>query len=301
MAGWYPGKNIVSGIKQVGHGIMDRRRDRQELQQRATGPAGPAPQIAGAQGMLGADRAAQGNALGMFGEAAAGNTPSMAELQGQQMMGQAVTDQMGMLAQGRGGSMAATARAAQGMGAAGQMASAQQSAQLRAQEMDAARQAYAGQANTMAGLSGGMVGQNADMATQWGLGQRGMDLQALQGQQQNRLGWADRIIGAGAGAGQLAMFSDERLKTDIRPAGDTAGDTLASLEPIGYRYKDKRHGDDEEETIGFTAQDLEKTPMGKRLVKEVPGEGKAVDVPGMLSLLTAWAAGKEQRDRREAR
>lgn len=294
---WYPGKNLVGGIRQIGHGIMENRRERQGLQNRAMGPQGPAPQNAMAQN-YGQDRGAQLGALNAYGQAMTGNAPSLAQAQLMAGRQQGVVDQLGMAAQARGGSLAAQQRQAQGIGAAGAMGLERDMAMQRAAEIEAARAGYAQQANTMAGMSGGAMGQNADLAAQWGLGQRGMDLQALNQRQQFGLGIADRVIGAGLGAGQIAMFSDERLKTDIRPAEDEAADTLASLHGVGYRYKDERHGPTDKETIGIKAQDLQKTPAGRRVVFDVPGEGLAVDMPGSLSLLLAGTSGMEKRLRK---
>ena len=294
---WYPGKRIVQGIQNIGSNIMDRRRDAQALRERAQGPQGPAPQNTMA-GSFGADRASQMGALGMFRQGAMGQGPSLALMQ-QQAGNQAnLVNQLGVTAMGSGGSLAAQQRQAAGQGAAAGMALNRDAAMLRAQEQAQAQQAYADQANLMAGMSGQAMGQNADLATQWGLGQRGMDLQALDSRRQNQLGWADRIIGAGMGAGQIAMFSDETLKTGIEVDEDAAGETLASLKPVRYRYKDERHGPTDEDTIGILAQDLERTPLGKRIVREVPGEGKALETGGLLSLLAAGGASHEQRLRR---
>lgn len=289
---WYPGKNIVQGIRNIGSNIMDNRREKQALQNRAMGPTGPAPQNNVAMGYS-ADRGAQGEALQMARQGMTG--PSMAGMQAMQGAQQNVVDQMGMASMGSGGSLAAQQRQAAAIGSAGAMAGNRDAAMATLAERQAQQAAFTNQANTMAGMSAGAMGQNADIATQWGLGQRGMDLQALNQRQQYGLGIADRVIGAGMGAGQMAMFSDENLKTDVTPDEDAASNTLASLAPVRYRYKNERHGPTEEETVGFLAQDLERTPMGKRLVKEIPGEGKAVDVPGLVSLLTAHGSGVEQR------
>lgn len=294
---WYPGKNIVQGVQKIGHGIMDRRRDNQAQRDRAMGDPGPAP-VNSAAGYYPADRGAQSNALNAYDDVLNGGQPSMAQLQSNAGAAQNVTDQLGMMSMGSGGSLAAQSRQAMGAGSAGAMAANRDAAMLRAQELDAARAGYAGQANTMAGMTAGAMGQNADIAAQWGLGQRGMDLQAMQQRQQNTGQWADRIIGAGMGAAQIGMFSDERLKTDMRDATGEAGDTLALLGEVGYRYKDKRHGPDDKETIGIKAQDLQKTPGGRRVVVDVPGEGLAVDGPGSLSLLLAHGGDVERRLRK---
>lgn len=284
---WYPGKNIVSGIQGLGSNFMDRRRQQNALRERANAPMGDAPQIGGAGANFEQDRASQMQAMGMLQQAAAGNAPSAAQAQLAAANQQNVTNQLGMAAQARGGTLGAQQRQAAGMGAAGQMATANQVAMMRAEEMAQARNAMAQQANAMAGMSGGMLGQNAGLQAQWGMGGRGMDLQALQANRGFGLGVADKVMGAGAGLAQAGMFfSDERLKTDIKPAEDEALDAVRSLATVSYRYKNPEHGPPR---TGFLAQDLEKTEAGRRVIRETP-EGKAVDRDGATSLALAGLA-----------
>lgn len=295
---WYPGKNVISLGRRIGSNIMDRRRDSQGVRDRAMGAPGSAPQIAGAQAAYELDRAAQGQALGAYGQAVSGNAPSVAEAQARAGAAQSVVNQLGLTAMGSGGSLAAQQRQAAGMGAAGSMAANRDAAMLRASEIDAARAGLANQANAMAGMSAAQLGQNADLTAQWDLGQRELNLQAQQQRKQNQLGWANQAIGAFGGLAQAGIFSDENLKKDMRPADEDAADALAKLRPVGYRYKSERHGPTDVETIGITAQDLAKSKLGKRLVREVEGEGLAVDVPGSVSLLLAGTAGIEKRLRK---
>lgn len=284
---WYPGKNVIQGVRNIGHNVMDRRRDNQAVRERAMAPA---PGIPGAQANYAADRSAQGTALAAY----APGGPSAAMMQQQAGQQQNIVDQMGMAANAQGGSLASQSRQVAGIGAAGGMAMIRDAAMLAAQEEDARRAGYAQQANTMAGMSGGFLGQNASL----GLANRGMDIGMYQGAQQNRREWVNSGVGAVEGAAQAGMFSDLNLKTDVRDAAGEAGDTLASLHEIGFRYKDKRHGPDEEETIGIPAQDLLTTPGGRRIVKRIPGEGLAVDIPGGLSLVMAHGSDVEKRIRK---
>lgn len=92
----------------------------------------------------------------------------------------------------------------------------------------------------------------------------------------------------------LGLVSDERLKEDIKPAKGI-GEMLAALKPSTYRYKDEQHGDGER--VGIMAQDLEKSEVGKLLVRETP-IGKAVDGKQSLGALLAAAAEHEKRLRK---
>lgn len=79
------------------------------------------------------------------------------------------------------------------------------------------------------------------------------------------------LIGAGATAG--ATKSDERAKEDIKPFN--ASEFLDNLTPSKYRYKDPAR-DGAGVHASPMAQDLEKSEVGKSMVKNTP-EGKMVD------------------------
>lgn len=114
---------------------------------------GAAQQALGAgQRNYGLGRAAQNDAMGMLTRNAAGQGPSVAQQQMAAGSQQNLVNQIGMAAQQRGGTLASQARQVQGMGSAAAMGLNQQAGQLRAQEMMAAQQAQAAQANTMAGM-----------------------------------------------------------------------------------------------------------------------------------------------------
>lgn len=90
----------------------------------------------------------------------------------------------------------------------------------------------------------------------------------------------------GSGLQAAAIASDERLKKDVKDFD--AGAFLDSLTGKSYRYKDPaKFG--EGRNAGVMAQDLEKTPEGKALVKDTP-EGKMVDYgKGFGALLGSMA------------
>jgi len=77
-----------------------------------------------------------------------------------------------------------------------------------------------------------------------------------------------------AGSVVGAIFSDRRLKKDIKPAGKAVDSFIGALKDYRFKYKDPKHG--EGDTFGVMAQDLEKSKIGKSLVMNLP-EGKAID------------------------
>lgn len=260
--------------------------------------AGRAQQGAAAFGQAQQD---QRGALDLMAAGARGEAPSQA----QAMLGQAtdrnIATQLGLLAAGRGGNMAATTAAAGAQGQAMQQAAIGEAAQLRAAEMEAARQAYAAQSNQMAGMGQGQM-QAYDMA---GLGFLQSNLGAAQQQQQFDRNMefqqqqANREFGmqigqAAASAVGGAVMSDERLKTDVEDAGDDVASALDALVPVSWRYKKKRHELHEGRHDGVMAQHLEKSEAGKRIVLDTP-EGKAIHGGAGLGFALAGLADINRR------
>src|ERR1044071_1213193 len=102
------------------------------------------------------------------------------------------------------------------------------------------------------------------------------------------------VIGGLATAG--AALSDKRAKTDIKK--DSAKDQAAfldALEEVSYRYKDPSDGRSEEH--GILAQDLEKSKIGRSVVRVGPDGRKRVDT----AALTMAMAGVLAQVAREAR
>lgn len=131
----------------------------------------------------------------------------------------------------------------------------------------------------------------------------GMDATQLQTQlgirQQDTATNGALLSGAGQVIGAGLMASDERLKTDIAPAGDEIDGMLDALKPYRYRYKDKKFG--EGDRAGIMAQDLELSEAGRRVVTDT-AEGKMLDVNKALSAALASAARLNERVRKlEAR
>lgn len=98
---------------------------------------------------------------------------------------------------------------------------------------------------------------------------------------QNLLG---NIIGTVGGIASL--FSDRRLKEDIRPARITDG--IAKIKTYTYKYKGNNRPE-----IGGMAQDLEKTAMAPAVINTP--EGKMVDTRRLSTMNTAALAEHEKR------
>jgi hypothetical protein len=98
------------------------------------------------------------------------------------------------------------------------------------------------------------------------------------------------ILGAVATVVSAWVTSDRRAKKNIKVAKTKAQDFLDSLKAYSYEYKDPdspgaKHG----EILGIMAQDLEKTSLGKQMVRETP-TGKMVDMgQGLAALLASQA------------
>jgi len=177
-------------------------------------------------------------------------------------------------AMGGQAALAATGQAANAYGTA-QQAGQQQyfdTTKLGAQlgsEMSGRLQAKEGDATQRYGIQQGAQSAAAANAT----ARRGQNIQLAGG-----------IIG---GLGGLAgLFSDERLKTDIKP--DKITDGLSHIKSYTYKYK----GGTKPEA-GVMAQDLEKTAMAPAVV-ETP-IGKKVDTNRLTTMNTGALSEHEKR------
>lgn len=101
-------------------------------------------------------------------------------------------------------------------------------------------------------------------------------------------------LGGGLGkmGGMGKMFSDRRLKKDIRSGERDAEDLLKGLKAVTYRYKNDQHGKGEH--VGIMAQDLEKSRAGRAAVIDTP-KGKMVDGARLAAALAAAMPGLDKR------
>ena len=110
------------------------------------------------------------------------------------------------------------------------------------------------------------------------------------------------LIG-GISAGAAALISDPRQKTDIHPAEAEIAEFTAALDPKSWRYKDpNRPGAAPGKRYGIMTTDLERSAIGRSLVRELEDGTKAVDVPQSIgAILATLSAMSKRQDRIEAR
>lgn len=269
--------------------LLEEQRKRQEEQAQA-GFGGQ--QLAGQQ---------QQQLIGQMQQRVLGQAPSVAELQ----MGRGMDLTRQALA-----SQAATQRGVSGGLAQRQLARAtagtmqEQAAQgglLRAQEQQAAEQSLAGLLGQTRAQDQALMAQANQLAQQYmamGMGAdqaqflANMKLEELrQGarSQQAQFGAQQQagLLGAGATIGAAALMSDINQKTNIKDSSKEIGKFLKAISGKSYDYKDSSMpGTTEGKRYGIIAQDLEKSDMGKSLVKDTI-HGKMVDVPQSVGALLA--------------
>lgn len=272
----------------------------------------------------------QYDAMSKLQQAASGYGPSAAQAQLQQGTEAAMNSNMAMANSTRGqAGMASAQKNALGQnGMQGQQA-ANQSAQLRAQEMQAAQSQYASQStqaqNNMAAQQQGYaaLGMQGANALQ-GNAQAQAQLQQSQNQlgQQSQLGYeqlgfnaqnanmqaqmnnqnnayqmnmsnaknASSGIGGIIGAvGGAMMLSDERSKTNIKDGGHGIDTALQAMHPHQYEYK-QGMGQAGGQHTGIMAQELASTDAGSALVGAYPGGGMGVKVPEATNFALAAVA-----------
>lgn len=247
---------------------------------------------------------------------AQGQGPNPAMAQFNQATGQNVANQAALMASQRGTSAnpGMMARQAAMQGANIQQQAAGQAGIMQAQQQLAAQQALQQQQGMMANVAGQQIGQQANATmglNQAAQGSQANVLNSINAQNQNRIqntaqmnqanaGVAQQNAGAqkelfsGAlqGAGSAAMMlSDEREKKEIHSGAEDIQQFLDSLSSKSYEYKDSsQKGASPGKHVGVMAQDLEKSSVGKDMVKESPSGKKMVDYgQGMSSILAAQA------------
>jgi len=83
------------------------------------------------------------------------------------------------------------------------------------------------------------------------------------------------------------LFSDKNLKKEVKQSKKYVDEMLEKLKPYTFKYKNSKHG--KGDRVGIMAQDLERSKMGKMLVKNTP-EGKAIDVKNAIGAVMASQA-----------
>jgi hypothetical protein len=144
-----------------------------------------------------------------------------------------------------------------------------QAANVKNQQEQQNKGLYQTQFNNQMQRAGGMAGQYQQMA-----GTAMQNAKNTADMWSNIGGGVDKMASGAMGwnGPAAAATSDENAKENIHSID--VDKFLDSLSPYGYEYKDKSNG--EGPRIGVMAQDVEKTPEGKMLVKDGPG-GKMID------------------------
>ncbi len=249
------------------------------------------------------ERGATGNKAQLQqASAAAGNFAGQGEAGYGGMTNELAQDRAALRALASGQNSLAAEQLRQGLG---QQQAAQQSMAASASPQNAAMAARTAM-NNMNRNAYGMAG-NAAMAgiaernaatqalAQMNLGQRGQDIEVGLGSRGNQMtglgankpeapkgpsNWEKGLAAAGLGA---AMFSDERLKENVKDGTKAVRRAFAKISPKTYDYKDQRMGKGEQ--VGFVAQDLEKAGL-KSAVIDTP-IGKAIDTGKLTGANTA--------------
>ena len=87
----------------------------------------------------------------------------------------------------------------------------------------------------------------------------------------------------------IALFSDERLKENIRPVtSEEMAEAKKILKAYHFNYTNDKFG--KGEWMGVMAQDLEKSEIGKHLVVEDEHGHKTIDQNKVLSMFLATFA-----------
>lgn len=279
-------RTLYDAGKYVGGKVMDWGQAQAEEDARRAGllegEAGAASRFAdtGQQGYRRTGRE-MGDLADAFRRQASGQDSFSAE-QLRQSLGQQQAAQLSMAASARPGNQAMAARQAMlGMGRAGSAAAGNQ-ALAGIQERQAANQAL-----------GQLLATQRGQDLQAAIGSRGQAITGYGGLAddptlQDRLwGLAGGALAAGGQVGGAALGSDKRLKKDIKDGDDDADAFIAGLKSYSYKYRDRKWGEGKQ--LGVMAQDVERTPFGKQIVRDTPA-GKVLDSAKLSGANTAAIA-----------
>lgn len=128
-----------------------------------------------------------------------------------------------------------------------------------------------------------------------GQGKRMGNVSRAWGQAGDSMTGGGLMSGGGEGGGGMSFLSDETKKKNIQPEADD--ELLNFLDKLGankYEYKDESNG--KGKRFGPMAQELEKSEIGKSMVKDTP-EGKKLDVAGVVGATTAATAAVRRKQK----
>lgn len=175
----------------------------------------------------------------------------------------------------------------------------QEAARLRAEAENRRAEEIARGKLTAATTNQGSQARATEFSTEAAMrasGQASQDTATKLGVQQDnskrRSEAAQKLVQGGTTAA-IAAMSDMRAKEDVEKVSADAAERLArSLDVIKFRYKNDPQG---KEHVGVSAQQLEKDPLGRKLVEEGDDGLKRVDY-GALAPLMMLAATKAKRE-----
>lgn len=100
----------------------------------------------------------------------------------------------------------------------------------------------------------------------------------------------------GATTAGAKLISDRRQKTDVEPIEAEIAEFTSKLSPYTFRYKAPgRPGAAPGKRFGVMAQDLEKSAIGRTLVREMDDGTKAIDVPQSIGAILATLSAMNKR------
>lgn len=139
--------------------------------------------------------------------------------------------------------------------------------------------------SSLAGVGQSSASQIANQGMQAGQQVAGNQMGVGNAAAANIIGQQDRL-GRAAGMAAGALFSDERIKTDIEPvAKEDLQELRDKVRAYKFKYKDKKHGVGE--FVGVMAQELEQTRLGKDLVGYDTEGLRYINTQKLMSLLLA--------------
>lgn len=143
--------------------------------------------------------------------------------------------------------------------------------------------------NTLAGYGSNAAGNMANAATGYGANIAGIQTGLGNAQAAASMAKGQGVQNMiGQGVGIAALFSDERLKTNITPVLESdIVEFKKAIKPFWFNYKEDAFG--QGDWVGVMAQDLEKSKLGKSVVVEIDGK-KTIDVKKAVSLMLAIMA-----------
>lgn len=245
---------------------------------------------------------ARSQALQQMGQAALGKGPSIAEEQMKQAQERSLAQQVAAAQSGgRGGTLGASQRQlAQNLSRSGQQI-AQASAQERIAERDRFLNASGAERDSQADLirqqleldtAAKRTLQDFERARSGAATQQSALLS--QAKQAQMGGISGMIQGAGQAA-MMAMGSDKNMKKDIKSNSKKVDSFLDQLKAREYNYKNPNEkGASSGKKSGIMAQDLEKSEIGKNIVKNIDGK-KMISIPDSVSAVLAAQARLNER------